>query len=86
MTPTEEVPFNEMCHHALQSCKVNGLTPKEWRWGADAVRAFRRDPPPSFPKGALLVWQDLPVFPMQANGVACVARSTYKGKITWVNP
>lgn len=37
------------------------------------------------PKGALLIWQDLPVFPMKADGVACVARSTYKGKIVWMN-
>lgn len=80
-----QTPFDEMCHHALQSCKVNGLRPKEWRWGRDAVTAFRIDqllwkqysvpcvPPPNFPKGALLIWQDLPVYPMQARGVACVA-------------
>jgi hypothetical protein len=96
MTPTEEIPFNEMCDHARRSLIVNGLTPKEWRWGADAVRAFKShpmhnymvacDPPLNFPKGCLLVWQDLPVFPMRANGVACVARSSYKGKIAWANP
>lgn len=89
---TAEIPFDEMCHHALQSCKVNGLRPKEWRWGRDAITAFRRysvsssaahgsiyaascfhAPVSSLPKGALLIWQDLPVYPMQASGVACVA-------------
>lgn len=86
MTPTEEIPFEEMCHHARHSLLVNGLTPKEWRWGADVRKAFRRDPmlhnymiacdpPPNLPKGALLIWHDLPVFPMKANGVACIARA-----------
>lgn len=82
---TAEIPFEEMCYHAKGSLLVNGLRPKEWRWGRDAVTAFRIhqlmwkpylvqcDPPPNFPKGALLIWQDLPVFPMQASGVACVA-------------
>ena len=83
MTPTEEIPFDEMCHHAMDSLLVNGLRPKEWRWGRDAVHAFRThpmqaymvacDPPLSFPKGALLIWQDLPVYPMRASGVACIA-------------
>ncbi len=96
MTPTEEIPFEEMCHHAMDSLLVNGLTPREWRWGRDVLRSFRGNmpmivvadatyPATPLPAGALLIWHDLPVFPMRANGVACVARSNYKGKIVWQN-
>ena len=87
MTPTEDIPLDEMCFHAKRSLKVNGLTPSEWRWGPDAVEAFRNSsmlqmcagkPTTPLPKVALLLWHNLPVFPMRANGVACVAGSTYK--------
>ena len=96
MTPAQEIPFEEMCHHAIDSLMVNGLTPGEWRWGPDAVRAFRDAmsmivvadatyPATPLPSGVLLVWHGLPVFPMRANGVACVAKTACTGKIVWMN-
>ncbi len=96
MTPTEEIPFEEMCRHARHSLLVNGLTPREWRWGREVIKWFRDNmpmpvvadatyPATPLPSGALLIWHDLPVYPMRVNGVACVAHTTYKGKIVWQN-
>jgi len=77
MTPS----LLELCDHARRSCMVNGLIPKEWRWGADtaALYAIASQSPLGF---LPYRHQGLPVFPMAALGVACIGKKPYVSLIT----
>jgi len=87
MTPTNPIPFDQMCHHAEDSCRVNGLVPVAYRWGDEVLKAFRAwlitcpahtstnyNVLPPMPAGAVMIYGGLPVYRMQANGVACIGR------------
>jgi len=72
MTPS----LLELCDHARRSCTVNGLAPKEWRWGFDASQLYAAAT--GLPDGFLPYrHQGLPVHPMRALGVACIGKKPY---------
>ena len=70
----------ELCDHARRSCTVNGLIPKEWRWGNDIANLYADLIEEESPFSDIQMpkrFQGLPVFPMQALGVACIGKKPY---------
>lgn len=68
------IPVEAMCHHAEQSCRVNGLHPVAWRWGRDVRDAAKVNPHGQMANGAVAFFWGLPVYRMKADGVACIGK------------
>lgn len=77
----------ELCDHARTSCRVNGLIPKEWRWGSDVAGLYASLVREAIINGSMDIefgaiempkrFQGLPVLPMAARGVACIGKRPY---------
>lgn len=82
MTPS----LLELCDHARRSCMVNGLLPREWRWGPDVACLYANMMEEQIANGDVdgigiidmpKRFQGLPVMPMAASGVACIGKRPY---------
>ncbi len=70
----------ELCDHARTSCRVNGLIPKEWRWGPDVANLYADLVEEESPFADIQMprrFQGIPVVSMRALGVACIGKKPY---------
>ncbi len=59
---------------------VNGLVPKEWRWGGDIAKLYAELVEEEYDDGSVDMpkrFQGIPVLPMRASGVACIGKKPY---------
>jgi hypothetical protein len=90
---THSVNISRLCSEARCACMMAGLHPSCWRWSYETLRCFKYEISQHctlkieammmpLPKGAIYIYEGLPVYPMigltNALAVACIGTKKKK--------